>query len=86
VKPNPIASSAEILFETRGSGPVNLSVYDVGGRQAITALLGSFEPGRHRVIWTARDAAGIRLTSGVYFLRLQGAAGAQTAHRVLLIR
>jgi hypothetical protein len=86
VTPNPIAGSAEILFEARESGPASMTVHDVGGRRLTTSALGSFEPGRHQVRWVARDAAGLRLPSGVYFLRLQGVAGKPSAARVLLIR
>jgi hypothetical protein len=81
VTPNPIASSADILFETRASGPVSMTVLDVGGRQVTTAALGSFGPGRHQTHWD-----GGELPSGSYFLRLQGAAGRRSAVRVLLIR
>jgi hypothetical protein len=86
VMPNPITSSAEIFFEARESGPVNMTVHDVEGRRVMTTSLGSFQPGRHQVRWVARDAAGLRLPSGVYFLRLQGVAGKPSAVRVLLIR
>jgi hypothetical protein len=86
VTPNPIATSAEIFFEARGAGSVSVTVHDVSGRQVTTAALGSFELGRHGVSWEARDAAGLRIPSGVYFLRLRVAAGGSTAVRLLLIR
>jgi hypothetical protein len=63
VTPNPIATSAEILFEAGEFGCVKMAVHDVGGRQITTEVLGSFGPGRHRIQWDARDAAGGRLTS-----------------------
>jgi hypothetical protein len=37
------------------------------------------------VVWDARDAAGLRLASGVYLVRLH-AAGSTEQRRVLLVR
>jgi alpha-tubulin suppressor-like RCC1 family protein len=85
VMPNPITSSAQVCFESREPGSVSLTAHDVGGRQVMTSALGSFEPGRHQVRWEARDAAGRKLTAGVYFLRLQDGAGGQSRTRVLLL-
>jgi len=85
VAPNPFATSADIIFEARESGPVSVTVHDVGGRHVTTAVLGSLATGRHRVAWDAHDAAGVRVASGVYFLRLRGVAGESRAVRVLLV-
>jgi hypothetical protein len=86
VSPNPIGMSAEVSFETRESGPVSMTLHDVGGRRVMTTSLGSFGPGRHAVRWDTRRAAGLPLASGVYFLRLEGVSGKPSAVRVLLIR
>ena len=63
-----------------------MGVYDVAGKQIATAVLGSFDPGVHRIAWNPRDAAGRQLTSGMYFLRLQGVAGGNSTQRVVLVR
>jgi len=86
VAPNPIATSAEILFETRESGPVSMTVHDVGGRQVTTVDLGSLGPGQHRTSWAACGAVGLRMPAGVYFLRLRDVSGGSPAMRVVLTR
>jgi len=85
VAPNPFAMSAQISFEAQVSGSVSMEVHDVGGRHVTTAALGSLGPGRHRVSWDARDATGVRVASGIYFLWLRGVAGDSRAVRVLLV-
>jgi len=84
VAPNPFTRSTEVLFEAVESGPVSMEVYDVAGRHVNTAGLGSLGAGRHRISWDGRGAAGAKVASGVYFLRLRGAGGESRAVRVLL--
>ncbi|MFC1572375.1 hypothetical protein ACFL6M_02140 [Candidatus Eisenbacteria bacterium] len=84
--PNPLMASTELSFEVRESGPVSLEMYDVGGRRIAASKLGSYEAGRHRIVWDAREvAAGFRFASSVYFVRLRGGAGESQAMPVLLI-
>jgi len=55
------------------------SIYDAVGRLVKT---GTFEKGR--ASWDGRDRFGNRLGAGVYFLRVKGRAGEETARMVLL--
>lgn len=86
VIPNPIEASAVIHFEVRDPGALSITVHDIAGRQISTAAMGSPGPGRHQVRWDARDATGVRLASGVYFVRLRGNGVGSPAVRVLLVR
>ena len=49
---------------------VKLSIYDVHGRLVRTLVDGMVEAGSHTVLFDGKNAAGARLASNVYFLRL----------------
>ena len=50
---------------------VRLDAFDVSGRRVATLDQGLRGPGTHEVSWSGRDAAGGRVASGIYFLRLR---------------
>ena len=45
---------------------------------------GPLRAGLHRQLWTGRDESGVRVTSGVYFVRLVTPEGAASRKIVLL--
>ncbi|MBM4119035.1 hypothetical protein FJ251_15135, partial [bacterium] len=47
-----------------------LEVYDLAGRRVRTLVDGPLPAAQHEAIWDGADAAGRRLASGVYFVRL----------------
>src|SRR6185503_17475145 len=49
---------------------VDLSIYDVRGRQVKTVLHETREAGRHEIRWDGRGSDGHALATGVYFYRL----------------
>jgi hypothetical protein len=75
--PNPFRGSANIEFALPGSGPVELTVFDVAGRR-IRELLTEGAPrsaGRHTIAWDGRDERGQPVADGVYFVRLRTPQG-----------
>ncbi|MCB2212439.1 T9SS type A sorting domain-containing protein [bacterium] len=65
VSPNPFNSSTTISFDLNRPTPVNLSFFDLLGREVRVLSDGQpYAPGTHRVVW---DASG--LPGGTYFLR-----------------
>lgn len=85
--PNPFNPGTTISFIIPHSSFVDVTVYDVLGREVITLVNEEKAPGRYQVPWDARDLAG-----GVYFLRLslRTAVGHEGAivqtRKMLLIR
>ena len=61
-----------------------LTVVDVAGRVARTLVTGP-GTGPRIVAWDGRDDSGHRLSSGVYFVRLDW-AGARYARKVTVVR
>ena len=85
--PNPVRDQATIDFELPASGPVQLRVYDMLGRQVRTLKDGSERAGRHSLIWDGRDDAGRELASGVYMLTLSSPSdeGLKSASRKVVV-
>jgi hypothetical protein len=68
--PNPARSAARIGFDLPSRGRVRLSIYDAAGRLTRTLADEQLDPGIHMRWWDARNDAGQRVASGVYFTRL----------------
>ena len=65
-------SSTTILpYEIATATSAELSIFDVFGQHVRTFVLGHQSPGKYRMVWDERDDAGRKLSSGVYFYRLQ---------------
>ena len=65
------------------AGPVRLRVFDVTGRLVRTLTDRPMEAGEHLLRWDGASDSGSRLGSGIYFVRLDTAAG--VASRKLLL-
>ena len=76
--PNPFNPSTTIMFEVAGAGPVRVSVHDVLGREVAVLVDGFKSAGRHAVTFD-----GSRVSSGVYYYRLQTARGSLSRPLVL---
>ena len=68
--PNPAAARLVIRFELKYSGQVSLRVFDVAGRHVATLVDRGLDAGPHEAAWNGRDAAGRRVSSGVYVYEL----------------
>ena len=84
--PNPFNASTVTSFKLQVSSKVNLTVYDVLGREVTSLFTGYLSAGYHEVVWDAKD-----LASGVYLVRLTVPQGAETpqhsmARKVMLIK
>jgi hypothetical protein len=79
--PNPASSTVSFRYATGRRGPVELSVYDVGGRRVATVLDRSDSaPGPG-----VAETNVATLPSGVYFVRLR-AEGRSLARKLVVLR
>jgi hypothetical protein len=69
-KPNPFSQTVTLSFSLAAGGPVELTVYSVGGRKVRTLVRGVREPGEYSLVWDGRDAGGNAVGAGVYYARL----------------
>jgi uncharacterized repeat protein (TIGR01451 family) len=69
--PNPFANSMSFTYEIAAGEPqaVEIGIYNVAGR-LITRLASQVqEAGQYTVRWDGRDASGVQMAPGVYFLK-----------------
>lgn len=69
------AGSVRIDFAVTGDrgmarGPARVSVHDVGGREVRVLVDGELPAAGNRTSWDGRDAAGRRVSAGVYLVRV----------------
>jgi hypothetical protein len=91
VTPNPvIAGEVTITCSLAGSGsgrPVSLKIYDPLGRLVAVPFTGTPPPGTHSLEWDLLGRGRVRLSPGVYTLRLETAEPAvHDARRLVLVR
>jgi ligand-binding sensor domain-containing protein len=77
--PDPFNPSTTISFSLPGRSYVSLKVYDIMGREVATILSEELPAGHYARTWNAA-----RVSSGVYFYRMQAGAFNQTKKFVLL--
>jgi len=65
VESSPAAANPRVWFELAKAGRAKLRVFDVRGRVVATLADGSFEAGRHELVWDGPKAGG------VYFFRFE---------------
>jgi hypothetical protein len=86
VGPNPFAATTRLEYAVpAGGAPVRLAVHDVSGREVAVLVNGERPGGRNEETWDGRDAAGRRLASGVYFVRLT-VAGREYTRKLTVLR
>ena len=69
--PNPFNPSTSIRFDIPEYSTVNLTVYDVLGREIITLFAGAKPAGSYEIIWQGLNQEGHPVGTGVYFCKLQ---------------
>lgn len=77
--PNPFNPTTSINFTLPQADAVNLTIYDINGRQVATLLNGTREAGLHSVTFD-----GSRLASGIYLYQLQTADQTATGKMMLI--
>ena len=83
--PTPFNPQTEIRFVLGTATDVNLEVFDVSGRLVRTLIRGGLHSaGLHAVPWNGRDDSSRKLSSGIYFYRLNTGQYTATKRLVLL--
>ena len=81
--PNPFNPSTTLKFELPEAVDINITIYDILGREVTRLLDGHAEGGYHQVIWGS-SADGHALPSGIYIARLVTPAYSKSIKMVLL--
>jgi hypothetical protein len=68
--PNPFSGSTNFAYRVANANTrVDVGVYNVAGRLVKTLAAGTQSEGTYTLTWNGADDAGVRMASGVYFLR-----------------
>ncbi|MDI6767107.1 MAG: FlgD immunoglobulin-like domain containing protein [Bacteroidota bacterium] len=67
--PNPFNPTTNIEFSTDRSAKIQTKIYDILGRELCTIVDASFFPGKYTFLWNGKDAEGVQMPSGVYYVR-----------------
>ena len=80
--PNPSSGPTTLSWTLPSPSAVELVVYNVRGERVRTLLTGTSPAGPHSAAWDGSDDHGVRVSSGVYFVRLR--AGSRSAVTTLV--
>lgn len=69
--PNPFSSSTAIPYNLNEEADVQVTIYDILGREVRVFNAGLQNIGSHNLLWDGKNNFGQRVTSGVYLYRLQ---------------
>jgi len=73
--PNPAHDATRIVWTLPATGPARVTAADLGGRVLREWGAASLAAGEHTVTWNFTDRSGRSVGAGVYFIRLETAAG-----------
>ncbi|MBM4119006.1 T9SS type A sorting domain-containing protein, partial [bacterium] len=82
--PNPFNPKTEIRFSLSQPGPASLRIFDAQGRLVKSLAEGNLAAGPQSIVWDGTDSQGQRVSSGVYFYRLETAEQTVAKRMVLL--
>jgi hypothetical protein len=83
--PNPFNPSVTVSFTLDKTGRVEVSVYDVRGAKVRTLVQETLGRGPHEAQWMGDDERGLRVGSGVYFVRVES-QGRVASRKLVLVR
>ncbi len=69
--PNPFTGSTTIYYRIEHAAPVELSVYDISGKEVTVLVREQQVPGEYTIHWNGTDDSGQALPGGIYIYRLQ---------------
>ncbi|MCD4652145.1 MAG: C10 family peptidase [Candidatus Cloacimonetes bacterium] len=82
--PNPFNPETNISFSLKDRTFVEITVYNLMGREVTTLHNSVLHAGNHNVIWTGTDDTGKAVASGVYFYRMKSGRYTSTKKMILL--
>jgi hypothetical protein len=81
--PNPLNPETTITFTIASSADVNLTIFDIQGKEVRQLVNSYLEKGQHSVRWDGKDNNTLTLPSGVYFCRMVHGEASRTIKMLL---
>lgn len=69
--PNPFNPTTVIAYELPRAETVKITIFDELGQEVIQLHHGPQAAGRYQLVWNARNRKGQRVSSGIYFCKMQ---------------
>ena len=69
--PNPFSSSTAITYKLNQQTDVQVTIYDILGREVKKYNIGEQPVGVHGILWDGRNNFGEKVMTGIYFYRLK---------------
>jgi 5'-nucleotidase / UDP-sugar diphosphatase len=82
--PNPFNPETKIDYTLPAGSDVNIEIYDILGQRVKTLVSGYQPAGEQTVIWNGRDDAGQKVSSGIYFYKMQAGNFVETKKMSLM--
>jgi hypothetical protein len=82
--PNPFNPTTSISYSLPETQNVDIAVFNIRGDLVKQIVSGSQDAGVYNVSWNATDAAGQRVTTGVYFYRINAGSFTETKKMTLI--
>ena len=82
--PNPFNPSTEIKYQVLNQSKVVIKIYDVLGNEVNTLVNQEMSSGTFNTVWNGDNNFGSKVTSGVYFCRIEAGAYIQTIKLMLM--
>ncbi len=83
--PNPFTSKTTVQYELEKAVNVDISVYNMLGQKVRDLFSGKQSAGTHSVSWDGREDSGEKLSSGVYFFRVE-VGDEKASRKVMFVR
>jgi hypothetical protein len=84
--PNPFNPSTNIQFTVLKAEKVKLIVYDVLGRKVKVLFNDIAQAGVNKIIWHGKNDHDIKMSSGIYFYRLETESGFVDIKKMILVK
>lgn len=82
--PNPFIDQVAISYSLAEKSEVQLSIFDLQGRQLKILLNQKQEAGNHSIYWDGKDKTGSKVVEGVYVYRIQTATKVESGNLFLI--
>ena len=82
--PNPFNPVTTLRYDLPENGNVNITIYDMLGRQVKTLINQNQDAGYRSVVWNATNNYGEPVSAGIYLYHIQAGEDMQTKKMVLL--
>ncbi len=69
--PNPFSRSTAIPYKLNKRSNVNITIFDILGREVKTFTVNSGDAGIHTILWDGKNNVGDNVATGIYFYQLK---------------